>query len=62
VLDADAFGRFQAEGLFNPATGAAFRRTILASGDSVDPAELFRAFVGRDPDPDAMLRRASLAV
>lgn len=61
VLEADAFARFQAEGLHARAVGQAFRDTVLARGDSDDPAVLFRAFLGRDPDPAAMLRRAGLA-
>jgi oligopeptidase A len=61
VLDADAFDRFATEGLFNPATGDAFRRTILEKGDSRDPLELFRAFRGRDPDVVPLLRRSGLA-
>jgi oligopeptidase A len=60
VLDADAFSRFQRDGLLNREIGAAFRRAVLAVGDSVDPAEAFRAFMGRDPDPAAHLARAGL--
>lgn len=57
VLDADAFSRFQNEGIFNPEVGQAYLETILSQGYSHDPEVLFRNFMGRDPQPEALLRR-----
>ena len=57
VLDADIFSRFKEEGIFNRETATRFRREILSRGGSEHPAILFRNFMGRDPDNEALLRR-----
>lgn len=61
VLSADAFSKFEEDGIFNTETGAHFRDTILANGGSRPAAELFEAFRGREPSVDALLRHSGIA-
>jgi len=61
VLSADAFGKFEEAGVFDRATGAAYRESILAVGASRPALESFVAFRGREPTPDALLRSYGLA-
>ncbi len=60
VLAADAFTRFEKEGPTNTQTGADFRREVLSTGGSRPESETFRAFIGRDPNPDALLQQQGM--
>lgn len=61
VLSADAYAAFEEAGVFDPATGARFREHILEVGGSRPALESFRAFRGREPSLDALLRHQGLA-
>ncbi|BEM94406.1 oligopeptidase A [Serratia marcescens] len=56
VLSADAYSRFEEEGIFNAETGKSFLDNILSRGGSEEPIALFKRFRGREPQLDAMLR------
>ncbi|MBM4251964.1 MAG: M3 family metallopeptidase [Deltaproteobacteria bacterium] len=60
VLDADAFELFEERGVFDREIADLFRRHILERGGSDHPMTLYKAFRGRAPDPDALLRRSQL--
>jgi peptidyl-dipeptidase Dcp len=60
VLDADAFEYFKEEGLFNAEVAQKFRDNILSRGGTEHPMELYKRFRGREPDPQALLRRDGL--
>jgi peptidyl-dipeptidase Dcp len=61
VMDADAFGAFEEAGdIFDPAVAKRLHDDIYASGGSVDPEAAYIAFRGREPEPDALLRRRGL--
>ncbi|MCK9531971.1 MAG: oligopeptidase A [Gammaproteobacteria bacterium] len=61
VLSADAFSRFEEEGIFNGETGASFLAAVLEQGGARDPMELFVEFRGRKPDIEALLRHSGIA-
>ncbi|MBN8482601.1 MAG: M3 family metallopeptidase [Xanthomonadales bacterium] len=61
VLSADAFDRFEREGVFNPEVGASWRRSILAVGGSRPALESFIEFRGREPSPEPLLRSYGIA-
>ncbi len=62
VLSADAYSRFEEEGIFNRATGESFLAEILEQGGSRAPMELFKSFRGREPQIDALLRHSGIEV
>lgn len=61
VLSADAFSRFEKEGIFNTSTGHDFLEAILEKGGSVSPMQLFKNFMGREPSINALLRHSGIA-
>lgn len=60
VLDADAFEYFQETGIFNKETAGKFKDHVLSRGGTEHPMELYKRFRGKEPRPDALLKRAGL--
>lgn len=60
VLDADAFAYFKENGIFNKKIAQKFYENVLSQGGTKDPMELYKAFRGQEPSPDALLKRAGL--
>lgn len=60
LLSADAFSRFEEEGIFNRETGQDFLKYILSQGGADEPMALFKRFRGREPSIDAMLRHCGI--
>jgi len=60
VLSADAFSKFEQEGIFNRDTGLSFLQNVLEMGGSKAPMELFKGFMGREPKVDALLRHCGI--
>ncbi|MGP5494694.1 M3 family metallopeptidase [Psychrobacter celer] len=58
LLSADAFSKFEEDGIFNPITGKAFRETILSVGGSFPAKTNFENFRGRSASIDALLRHS----
>ncbi len=61
VLSADAFSKFEEDGIFNRTTGEHFLRTFLQNGGSRNAMDMFIDFRGREPKIDALLRHCGLA-
>ncbi|HEY8399914.1 MAG TPA: M3 family metallopeptidase, partial [Cytophagaceae bacterium] len=60
VLDADAFEFFQEKGIFNKDTADLFRKHVLSAGGSEHPMVLYKRFRGKEPSPEALLRRSGI--
>ena len=62
VLAADAFSRFEEEGIFNPETGLDYKQQILEKGGSLEAVDMFVNFRGRKPSVDPLLKQAGMKV
>jgi len=62
VLDADAFELFQEKGVFDSHTAVSFEKNVLSAGGTEHPSLLYERFRGREPKPDALLKRSGLVV
>ena len=62
VLDADAFELFLENGIFDTKTAQSFHDNILSKGGTEHPMELYKRFRGKEPNPEALLKRAGLVV
>ncbi len=60
VLSSDAFSRFENEGILNTETGRDFLQQVLAKGGSEEPMELFKAFRGREPSIEPLLKHSGI--
>jgi len=60
VLEADAFEKFKKDGIFNKDTAKSFRDNILSKGGLKHPMELYKAFRGREPRVEALLKKDRL--
>lgn len=60
VLDADTFEYFKEQGIFNRDTANKFKETVLSQGGTEHPLTLYKRFRGKEPRPDALLKRAGL--
>ncbi len=60
VLDADAFEYFLEKGIFHKEVATKFKENILSKGGTEKPMELYKRFRGKEPKPDALLKRAGL--
>lgn len=60
ALEADAFSFFKEKGIFSREVAGSFRENILSKGGSEDAAVLYRRFRGRDPEPEALMRKLGL--
>lgn len=60
VLDSDAFAAFKEKGLFDQTTATSFREHILEKGGTGNPAEMYRQFRGKDPDPVYLMKKRGL--
>ncbi len=60
VLDADAFELFREKGIFDKEVAKSFKDNVLSKGGSEKPMELYKRFRGKEPSPEAFLKRAGL--
>jgi peptidyl-dipeptidase Dcp len=60
VLDADAFEYFLENGIFNKEIATKFKENVLSKGGTEKPMNLYKRFRGKEPKPDALLKRAGL--